>query len=103
MRVLFCTTPVGDADAIASALVEARVVACVNIVPTVRSVYRWKGQVERDDEALLVMKTTADGVQAVMDLVQEIHPYDVPEVIALEIRDGLPAYLQWLVDQVEIG
>ena len=102
MRVLFCTTPVDQADPIASALVEARVAACVNIVPLVRSVYRWKGEVERDDEALLVIKTTTDGVQKVVDLVEEIHPYDVPEVIALEIREGLPAYLQWLVEQVEL-
>ncbi len=101
MRVLFCTTPVDRADEIAASLVEARLVACVNIIPTVRSVYRWQGAVENDEESLLVMKTTAERVPQVIEHVNGIHPYDVPEVIALPIDAGLPAYLGWLREQVE--
>ncbi len=101
MRVLFCTTPVDRAEEIAGALVEARVAACVNVLPAVRSIYRWKGEIERDDEALLVIKTTAGRVQDVIELVRRIHPYEVPEVIALPIRAGLPEYLEWLRSEVE--
>ena len=101
MRVMFCTTPVEMAEMVADALVESRVAACVNIVPTVRSVYRWKGAVEREDEALLVIKTTAERVESVMDRIRRIHPYDVPEVISLPIEEGLPEYLDWLRAQVE--
>ena len=101
MRVMFCTTPVEMAEMVADALVESRVAACVNIVPTVRSVYRWKGAVEREDEALLVIKTTAERVESVVDRIRRIHPYDVPEVISLPIEEGLPEYLDWLRAQVE--
>lgn len=100
MRVIFCTTPLDQADALAEGLVEARVAACVNIVPTVRSIYRWKGAVEKDDEALLLIKTTAEGVPAVLDFIDTHHPYDVPEAIALPIQEGLPDYLAWLEGEV---
>jgi len=99
---MFCTTPVDIADTLAEGIVEARVAACVNIVPRVRSIYRWQGAVEKDDEALLVIKTTAEGVPAVLEHIREHHPYDVPEAIALEIREGLPDYLAWLEGQVVI-
>jgi periplasmic divalent cation tolerance protein len=100
MRVVFCTTPTERADDIASSLVEARLAACVNIVPTVHSVYRWKGAIEKDEESLLVIKTTAARLADVVDHVVRVHPYEVPEVIALPIDGGLPAYLDWLRDQV---
>lgn len=102
MRVIFCTTPVELAEGLAADLVEARLAACVNILPAVRSIYRWKGAVERDDESLLLIKTTVEGVPAVIDHIQRNHPYDVPEAIALSIDDGLPDYLAWLKDQVAI-
>ena len=100
MRVVFCTTPTERADDIASSLVTARLAACVNIVPTIQSVYRWKGAIEKDEESLLVIKTTAARLTEVIEHVVRVHPYEVPEVIALPIDDGLPAYLSWLRDQV---
>lgn len=100
MRVLFCTTPVEMADVVAETLVESRVVACVNVIPKVRSIYRWKGAVEREDEAMLVMKTTDERVEAVIDRIGRVHPYDVPEIIALPITEGLPEYLAWIEEQV---
>lgn len=100
MRVILCTAPVELAETLARGLVESRVVACVNVVPRVRSVYRWKGEIEEEDEALLVMKTTAERVESVIDRVRRAHPYDVPEVVSLAIDDGLPEYLAWLAEQV---
>lgn len=100
MRVMFCTTPVDMADALAENLVESRVAACVSIIPAVRSIYRWQGKVENETEALLVIKTTADRVEAAIDRIRRVHPYDVPEAIALPIEEGLPEYLQWIAAQV---
>lgn len=100
MRVLFCTAPQDIAQTLAEGIVDARVAACVNIVPTVRSIYRWKGAVETEDEALLIIKTTAEGVPALLDHIRRNHPYEVPEAVAMEIKEGLPDYLAWLEGQV---
>ncbi len=100
MRVIYCTTPLDMADAVADTLVESRVAACVSIVPRIRSVYRWQGKVEREDEALLMIKTTEEHTEAVIDRIRRVHPYEVPEAIALPIVAGLPEYLDWLTDQV---
>ena len=96
MRVVFCTTPVDEADAIARALVEERIAACVNIVPRVVSVYRWKGQIETDDEALLVIKTRKECFDALDRRMRELHPYEVYELVALPIEQGNAPYLDWL-------
>ena len=96
MRVVFCTTPVDEADAIARALVEERLAACVNIVPRVVSVYRWKGQIETDDEALLVIKTRKECFDALDRRMRELHPYEVYELVALPIEQGNAPYLDWL-------
>ncbi len=84
------------AESIASALVDERLAACVNIVRNVRSVYRWKGNVEKDDELLLLIKTTQDRFEYLKRKVLELHTYDVPEVIALSIDEGHAPYLEWL-------
>ena len=85
------------ANAIALAVVEARLAACVNILPRVQSVYRWQGAVESATEIPLFIKSTAAGYPALEATIRERHPYDVPEIIALPITAGLPAYLNWLV------
>jgi len=85
-----------DAERIARALVERRVAACVNVVPGVTSYYRWKGEIARDGEWLLVMKTTADRFEALREAVVELHPYDVPEVGALPVERGHAPYLDWI-------
>lgn len=97
--VCFCTCPDPEsAVRIADTLVEERLAACVNILPGLRSVYCWQGQVERADEALLLIKTTADRLESLQQRILALHPYELPEVIAVE-AGGLPAYLDWVVQQ----
>ena len=84
------------ANRIALAVVEAQLAACVNILPRVQSIYRWQGAVESAVEVPLLIKTTAAAYPALEAAIRESHPYDVPEIIALPITAGLPAYLNWL-------
>ncbi|MDX6689587.1 MAG: periplasmic divalent cation tolerance protein [Solirubrobacteraceae bacterium] len=99
--VCLVTTPPDRAGPIAEAIVGSELVACVNIVPLVHSVYRWEGKVERDDEALLVIKTTRDAVGALTDAVRAVHPYENFELVALDVAAGAPAYLDWIADSVK--
>lgn len=91
-----------DAASLAHELVERRLVACVNIVAGIHSVYRWQGAVERDDEQLLVMKTTDDRLAELEKALLERHPYDVPEFVALPIAHVAEAYRAWLVEAATI-
>jgi periplasmic divalent cation tolerance protein len=101
-RLLVLTTVARaeDAERIAEALVQRRLAACVNVLPGVRSIYRWKGAVERDEERLLVVKTRGDRFDALRDAILALHPYEVPEVVAVPIEAGSPAYLRWLDESV---
>jgi len=99
--IVFCTVATAaDAERIARALVAERVAACVNVVPGLVSVYRWKGNVERDDEHLLVIKTRADRFEALRQTVLSLHPYELPELVALPIAAGHAPYLAWLDENV---
>ena len=98
--VCLVTTPPDRAQAIADALVEDELAACVNIVPAVQSVYRWKGAVERDEESLLVVKTTRDALDALRDALAELHPYETFELVALDVVGGAPEYLDWIARSV---
>lgn len=98
--VCLVTTPPDRALAIAEALVERELVACVNIVAGVRSVYRWKGAVEHDDESLLVLKTTRAALPALEAALGELHPYETFELVALDVAAGAPAYLDWIAGAV---
>ena len=89
-----------EARKIAKHLVEHRLAACVNIVPQVESIYRWQGKVESSREWLLVVKSTAAKFAAVRDAIRELHSYDLPECIMLQIEDGSPAYLKWIDESV---
>ena len=89
-----------EANAIAERLVADRIAACVNIIPGVTSVYRWQGKVERDQEQLLLIKTTPDAYGDLERLVLETHPYDVPEVIAVRVDEGSLRYLDWIAGSV---
>lgn len=98
-RLVLIACPAAQAEALAAALVEARAAACVSLVQGLRSVYRWNGAVERAEETLLLAKTTTTAYPALQALVRARHPYELPEIIAVEIAAGLPAYLQWLADE----
>jgi periplasmic divalent cation tolerance protein len=100
--VCLVTTPPDQARPIAEALVERELVACVNIVPLVQSVYRWQGAVEHDDEALLVVKTTRAAVAALTAALGELHRYENFELVALDVADGAPAYLDWIGGSVRL-
>ena len=89
-----------EADRLARALVERRLAACVNVVPGVVSHYRWQGELQRDDERLLVIKTRAERIEALRDALSELHPYELPELVAFEISAGSPEYLKWLDEGV---
>ena len=81
---------------IARALVEERLAACVNVGGPIRSVYRWRGTVEEADERLLVLKARADRLGALAERLAELHPYDVPELLAFPVASGLGPYLDWV-------
>src|SRR3954471_9770484 len=100
--VLVLTTLPADADAatFAAALVEARLAACVNLLPVMQSVYRWQGAVEQESERQMVIKTSRLRLNALWERVRDLHPYEVPEFIVLPIVDGSDAYLTWLGDSI---
>jgi periplasmic divalent cation tolerance protein len=97
--VVLCNAPPDKAEAIARAALEAQLCACVNILPAVTSLYRWDGAIAKDTESTLVMKTRAELVPALTEAILAVHPYEVPEVIALPIVPGVgnSAYLSWVV------
>jgi periplasmic divalent cation tolerance protein len=97
VRVVLVTAPdLEVARSLARVLVEARLAACVNLVPGVRSLYRWEGEVQEDQEVLLVVKTRADRGAALTSRLLDLHPYDVPEVLELSAVGGNEAYLRWV-------
>lgn len=97
VRLALITAPEMDvAERLVHTLVEERVVACGNIVPGLTSIYRWEGAVERSTEVQIILKTTAARVPYLIDRVQELHPYEVPEVLVLPIEDGHGPYLSWV-------
>ena len=81
---------------IATALVESAGAACVNIIPGIQSVYRWQGHIQSDRESLLIIKAGSDRYAAIEATVKALHPYELPEIIAVPIDGGSPAYLAWL-------
>ena len=97
VRVVFITTPTRSrALTIARALIRRRLAACVNCVPGVRSIFRWQGRVEACAETLLIAKTTASRLPALTAAVRRLHPYELPEVLALPATGGSAAYLRWV-------
>jgi periplasmic divalent cation tolerance protein len=96
-RVVLCTAG-SDAQAreIARALVERRLAACVNVVPGVCSTYRWRGEIVEEGETLMIVKTAASRIEALRLAVRELHSYDTPEILVLDVCGGDPDYLAWL-------
>jgi periplasmic divalent cation tolerance protein len=100
MAVLSTAPDVATASQIGAALVEERLAACVNVVEGVSSIYRWKGAVQRDREVLMVLKTTTEAVERLRSRLVELHPYEVPEALALPVSSGHPPYLEWVRAEV---
>lgn len=99
--VVLTTMPDEDAaESLAARLVEERSIACANIVPRVTSIYRWDGEIRRDSEVLVVMKTTVGQADALQSRVEMLHPYDVPEVLVLPVVGGHAPYLEWVASEV---
>jgi periplasmic divalent cation tolerance protein len=100
LRVVLITAPDGAvAKRIAETLVGEGLAACVNVLPGIASVYRWHGSLERAEETLLIAKTTAALVPSLEKRLGEVHPYEVPECIALEAASVAPAYLRWVLEE----
>ena len=97
VRIVLTTAPNAEVGAlIARALVEERLAACVNVIPGVRSIYRWEGEIQDDPEVVLIIKTRADRCEALAARIKDLHPYDVPEVLVLPAVGGSAAYLSWI-------
>jgi periplasmic divalent cation tolerance protein len=102
MSALLVLTNLPDrasAERLADALVQKRVAACVNILAPCRSVYRWKEAVQRDEEHPVLIKTNAERYAALEQAIRAGHPYELPEIIAVPIERGLPAYLDWVASE----
>lgn len=95
--IVLCTVPdTATGEALSLQLVEAGLAACVNIIPGLTSIYRWQGKVQRDAELLLLIKTRRDRFEPLSAALRERHPYELPEIIAIPLITGLPAYLDWI-------
>lgn len=95
----FSTFPRAElAEKVSRQLIEEKLVACANILPLVRSLYRWEGKIESAEETLVVFKTTANRFADLRSKLQALHPYDVPELVCVHVTDGLPDYLRWVAE-----
>lgn len=102
-RLVLCNTPSALAEELAKKLVEERLAACVNIIPGVKSIYRWEGKICVDEEKTLLIKSTAAKMPELTKRINELHSYDIPEIIALELKDneGEQRYLNWISEELK--
>ena len=98
--VVLCTCPPDQAETLAELLIERKLAACVNVTPSVRSLYFWQGRMQRDEEALLIIKSSEAAWPALERTLKEHHPYEVPEIIALPVVRGSTAYLEWVEENL---
>jgi periplasmic divalent cation tolerance protein len=97
--IVLTTLPIeSDAETFASRLVEEKLAACVNVLPAMRSIYRWKNAIERSDERQLIVKTSSGRVAELEARIRTLHPYEVPEFLVIPITQGAATYLSWLID-----
>ena len=99
--IVLVTSPRTESEKLAKLLVEERLAACVNIMPSVRSIYLWDGNLCDENEDLLIIKSTSSVWEELSTRIGELHSYDVPEIIAIPIQLGAPSYLNWLNDSVK--
>jgi periplasmic divalent cation tolerance protein len=96
LRLLFCTAPSEAAPELARALLEARLIGCANLIPAVRSLYWWEGEIQDDAEIVMLMECPRERADAAVATLAEAHPYDVPKILVLEPRAVNEPYLEWL-------
>lgn len=100
--LVFTTLPSADKAAeIAKLLVDEKLVACANLLPAVRSIYRWQGKLHDENEVLVLLKTRAEQLERLKLRLLEVHPYEVPEVLAIPIESGYQPYLEWLAGETK--
>jgi periplasmic divalent cation tolerance protein len=99
--VLSTTESIDQARRIAEALLERKLAACVNIIPRITSIFRWKGEVQEAEEWLLLIKTNRSAFERLRAALKELHPYELPECIAVAIDDGSEEYLNWITDSLK--
>ncbi|MGQ9788176.1 MAG: divalent-cation tolerance protein CutA [Candidatus Hadarchaeaceae archaeon] len=90
-----------EANRISHAVISEKLAACVTIIPSVSSVYRWRGKIEKSNEVILIIKTTTARANRLMSRIGELHSYQLPEIISLKIQSGLPQYLKWLKESLD--
>ena len=101
-QIVLCTVPDQDtAEEIANILIADKLAACVNILQGMTSVYRWEDRIEQSEELLLVIKTGSASYRSLQAKIIDLHPYELPEVIAVPVQEGLPAYLDWVIQSTE--
>jgi periplasmic divalent cation tolerance protein len=103
VALVFCTVPAAEARSLVDRLLDERLIACANILGPFTSRYRWKGKIEESEEIGLLMKTRGDLLPGLRRRVQELHSYEVPEILELAVQGGLQAYLDWVVDSCGPG
>lgn len=97
VHLVLVSCPPGAASLLAQTLVEQHAAACVSIIPAIKSVYRWQGSIQHDDEALLLIKAPASGFAQLKKVILANHPYELPEIIAVNPADGHAPYLEWIL------
>jgi len=100
--LVFTTLPSADKAAeLAKALVEERLAACANLLPAIRSIYRWQGKLQDENEVVVLLKTRAEHLERLKLRILELHPYEVPEVLAVPVEAGYQPYLDWLAGETK--
>ncbi len=102
MIVVLCTIPVGKGEELAEKIINSRLAGCVNIINSVKSIYHWQGKVEKDNEELLIIKTREDLFEELKEFIKQNHPYTVPEIVALNVKDVNKEYLEWLIKETKV-
>lgn len=103
LRVVFVSVPMDKAEEMAKAIVENRLAACASVVPAVKSYYYWEDKLKSDHESLLIIKTTMSKIGDLISFVKSEHPADIPEIISLPVAEGLPDYIDWVIEEMGIA